>query len=75
MMDKQIRPGANEYADSILDWVKTVAPPNRQTGLSLWELAFHTGLYCLAAVLSVRVGARWWKSRNGVVGDVKLQNT
>jgi len=72
---KQIRPGANEYADSILGWVKTVAPPNRQTGLSRWELAFHTGLYCLAAVLSVRVGARWWKSRNGVVGDVKLQNT
>lgn len=66
---RQIRPGANEYADSILDWIKTVAPPSQPKGMSWWELAFHVGLYCFAAVLSFKVGIRWWKSRNQAVCD------
>lgn len=69
---RQVRPGASEYADSILEWVKTVAPPVQQKGLSRWELAFHVGLYCFAAALAFRVGACLWKSRNRMVSECKV---
>lgn len=57
---QQIRPGANEYADSILKWVADLPTKPVQTkGISRGELAFHVGLYCFVTVLFFNGAWRW----------------
>ena len=58
---QQIRPGANEYADSILQWVSNLpTKPVEIKGISRGELAFHVGLYCFAALTFFRSA---WRGR------------
>lgn len=61
---QQIRAGANDYADSILQWTKEHAGrTGRSRIFSRVELAFHLGVYCFGALLFFGGIRSWWRSR------------
>jgi hypothetical protein len=66
----QVRPGANDYAESILHWTRGVAArPVQAKEISRTELAFHVGLYGFATWLLVTGAKGWWTSRKPAIEE------